>query len=60
VWTTTLEKILMLDNLRKKNIAAVEWRCMSKKSREFIDHLLIHCEVARQLCSYILNLFSVE
>jgi hypothetical protein len=40
--------------------AAVEWRCMSKKSREFIDHLLIHCEVARQLCSYILNLFSVE
>jgi hypothetical protein len=50
----------MLDNLRKKNIAAVEWRCMSKKSREFIDHLLIHCEVARQLCSYILNLFSVE
>jgi hypothetical protein len=44
VWTTSLGKILMLDNLRKRNVMMVEWCCMCKKSGEFIDHLLIHCE----------------
>jgi hypothetical protein len=38
----------------------VEWCCMCKKSGESIDHLLIHCEVARDLWSYMFNLFGVE
>jgi hypothetical protein len=33
---------------------------MCKKSGESIDHLLIHCEVARKLWSSILNLLGVE
>ncbi len=33
---------------------------MCKKRGESIDHLLIHCEVARELWSSILNLFGVE
>jgi hypothetical protein len=33
---------------------------MCKKSGESIDHLLLHCEVARDLWSYILILFGVE
>jgi len=33
---------------------------MCKKSGESINHLLIDCEVARELWSYILNLFGVE
>jgi hypothetical protein len=33
---------------------------MCKKTRESIEHLLLHCEVARNLCSYILTLFGVE
>jgi tRNA A37 threonylcarbamoyladenosine biosynthesis protein TsaE len=60
VWTTTLDKILTLNNLRKKNIVVVEWFCKCKKSMESSDHLLIHCEVARELWSSILNLFGVE
>jgi hypothetical protein len=31
VWTTTLGKILMLDNLRKRNVVVVEWCCTCKK-----------------------------
>jgi hypothetical protein len=27
----------------------VEWCCMCKKSGESIDHLMLHCEVAREL-----------
>jgi hypothetical protein len=51
---------LTIDNLRKWNVLVVEWFCMCKKSGESIDHLLIHCEVARALWSSILNLFGIE
>jgi hypothetical protein len=33
---------------------------MCKKSGESIEHLSLHCEVARDLWSYILTLFGVE
>ena len=48
VWTTALEKILTLDNLRKRNVV-VEWCCMCKNNGKSIDHLLIHCKIAREL-----------
>lgn len=38
----------------------IEWCCMCKKSGESIEHLLLHCEVARDLWGYILTLFGVE
>jgi hypothetical protein len=50
----------MLDNLGKRNVMVVEWCCMCKKSGVSIDHLLLHCEVARDLWSYILKLFGEE
>jgi hypothetical protein len=49
VWTTALGKILTIDNLRKRNIVVVEWCCMCKKIVKSINHLLIHCEVVREL-----------
>jgi hypothetical protein len=33
---------------------------MCKKSREYIEHLLLHCEVVCDLWSYIFTLFGVE
>jgi hypothetical protein len=59
VWITALGKILTQDNLRKRNVVVVEWCYMSKKSEEFIDHLLLHCDVAREVWSYIFILFGV-
>jgi hypothetical protein len=38
----------------------VKWCCMCKKSGENIYHLLIYCEVARDLLSSILSLFGVD
>jgi hypothetical protein len=38
----------------------VEWCCMCKKSGESHEHLLLHCEVAHDLWSYIFTLFGVE
>jgi hypothetical protein len=60
VWSAALGKILTLDNLRKMNVVVIEWCCMCKKSGESIEHLLLHCEVAHDLWSYILTLFGVE
>jgi hypothetical protein len=36
------------------------WCCICKTSGESTDHLLIHCEIARELWSSILDLFSVN
>jgi hypothetical protein len=59
VWTIALEKILTMDNLHKRHIMVVEWCCLYKKSGESIDHLLLNCEVMRELWSSIFNLFGV-
>jgi hypothetical protein len=59
VWTTTLGKILILDNLRKMNIIVMEWCYMCKISGESIDYLFLHCMVATELWSTILQLFGV-
>jgi hypothetical protein len=59
VWTATLGKILTLDNLCKRNIIVMEWCYMCKASGEFIDNLFMHCMVATELWSMILQLFGV-
>jgi hypothetical protein len=59
VWMAALGKILTLDDLRKINVIVVEWCYTCKKSEESIDHLLIHCEVARDLWSSLFQLFGV-
>jgi hypothetical protein len=45
-WSAALGKILTLDNLRKRNIIVIDWCCLYKKSRQTVDHLLLHCETA--------------
>jgi hypothetical protein len=60
VWSAALGKILTHDNLRERNVVVIEWCCMFKKNGESIDHLLLHCEVVRDLWSYIFILFEKE
>jgi hypothetical protein len=60
VWSAALGKILTHDNLRKMNVIVIEWCCLCKKSGESIDHLLLHCDIARDLWSYILIVFGVQ
>jgi hypothetical protein len=59
VWTVALGKILTLDNLRKRNMIVMEWCCMCKTCGESIDHLFLHCEVATEMWSALLQLLGV-
>jgi hypothetical protein len=60
VWTTALGKILTHGNLRRRGVVVVEWCVMYKKHGESVDHLLLHCDVARVVCSFFYSLFGVE
>jgi hypothetical protein len=58
-WTTGLGKILTMDNLRKRYVIVVNRCCMCKRYGEFVDHLLLHCEVACALWNAIFNHFGL-
>ncbi|KAF5457906.1 hypothetical protein F2P56_021979 [Juglans regia] len=55
VWTAALGKILTTDNLRRRNIIIADWCCMCKRGGESVDHLLLHCEVARTIWDAVFN-----
>jgi hypothetical protein len=57
VWTAALGRILTLDNQRTRQVIVMDCCCMCKKSREFIDHLLLHSKVARNLWASVFRLF---
>jgi len=59
-WTAALGKILTLDNLRKKRVIVIDRCCMCKMTGETVDHLLLHCEVARALWYVILSRFGLS
>jgi hypothetical protein len=59
-WAAALGKILTLDNLRKKCVIVIDRCCMCKMNGEFMDHLLLHYEVARALWNAIFSRFNLS
>ena len=57
-WTAALEKILTVDNLRKRRVIIVDWCCMCKVHGESVNHLLLHCSVAQELWLLIFSMFG--
>jgi hypothetical protein len=55
-WSTTLGKILTMDNLKKRHVIVVDWCCMCKNSGESMDQLLLYCEMTSALWNTIFNL----
>jgi len=49
-----------LDNLRKKRVIVIDRCCMCKMNGESVDHILLHCEVARALWNAIFSRFSLS
>jgi hypothetical protein len=59
-WSAALGKILTGDNLRKRHVIVVDRCCMCKRSRESVDHLLLHCDVAYAMWSAIFSRFGLS
>jgi hypothetical protein len=60
VWIEALGKILTLDNLRKLHVIVINRCYMCKKIGEFVDHLLLHCDVTSALWSSLFNRFGMS
>jgi hypothetical protein len=59
VWTAAWGKILACDNLMRRGYALAGWCCMCRNGWESGDHLLLHCVVASDLWSAVLQSFGV-
>ena len=52
IWTATLEKILMIDNLQKKNVWLLDQCYMCNCNWELVDHLLLQCPYCYKIVIY--------
>jgi hypothetical protein len=59
-WSVALDKILTMDNLRKRHIIIVDRCCLCKRDGESVDHLLLHCDVASAMWNNIFLRFSMS
>lgn len=60
LWLARWGKILTIDNLNKRGLLLVNWCCMCCCSREMVDHLLIHYEIAHALWSEVFTIFGIQ
>ena len=60
IWIVALDKLLTADNLRKWNISLISWCCMCQADGETIDHLFLHCPVAREMWAAVFNLYGMS
>lgn len=57
--TAALGKIFTEENLQKWKIIRVDWCCMYKKDGEMVDHVLLLCPVAFEVCSSFFSLLGI-
>ena len=60
IWTAAWGKILTCDNLMRKGYVLASWCCMCRCSRETMDHLLLHCKVAREVWNFIFQSLGIS
>jgi exonuclease III len=60
MWTVAWGRILTCDNLKKKGIVMVGWCCMCRNADETVDHLMLHCQFARQLWTFIFKSVGIS
>jgi hypothetical protein len=49
-----------MDNIRKRHVIVIDRCCMCKRNVEFVDHLLLHCEVACALWNAFFSHFGLS
>jgi hypothetical protein len=59
-WPTVLRKILTMDNLRKRHVIVIDRCSMYKRNGGFVDHLLLHCEIASAIWNVLFSRFGLS
>ena len=60
VWTVAWDRLLTCDNLMRRGFVVAGWCCMCKHSGESVNHLLLHCNVAREVWNFVLGAYGVH
>ena len=58
VWSVTWNKILTGDNLRLRGFNFGDWCIMCCHCGEMVDHVLLYCEMAHRLWSFVFTTFG--
>jgi hypothetical protein len=58
-WSASWGRILTADNLMRRGYHLAGWCCMCRRDGETTNHLLIHCEVASGLWSFVFRKFGI-
>ena len=58
-WSTSWGRILTADNLMRQGYQLAGWCCMCRRDGETINHLLLHCDMAFGLWSFVLQTFVI-
>jgi len=58
-WSMVLGKILSMDNIRNRHVIVIDRCCICKRNVEFVDNLLLHCEVSCTLWNAIFSRFGL-
>lgn len=59
-WLATCSSILIMDNLMCRNVIIVNACPLCLQAAEFVDHLLLGCEMAQVMWRTLLNLFGCQ
>jgi hypothetical protein len=60
MWMVAWGRILTCDNLKKRGFVLAGWCCMCKDADETMDHLFLHCSVARKLWSFVFKFVGID
>uniref|UniRef100_A0A2N9I6Z1 Reverse transcriptase zinc-binding domain-containing protein n=1 Tax=Fagus sylvatica TaxID=28930 RepID=A0A2N9I6Z1_FAGSY len=60
VWIAAWGRILTCDSLMKRGYVMANYCCMCKAAEETVDHLLLHCGVAREIWSFVFRSFGID
>jgi mannosylglycoprotein endo-beta-mannosidase len=60
VWEATQGKILTIDNLRRRGVYVTEWCYLCKSAGETVDHILLHCSMARGVWGNVLSILNYD
>jgi len=59
-WPAALGKIVTMNNFCERHVIVIDWCCLCKRDVEFVDRLLLNCEVACAIWNVFFSRFGLS